>query len=149
MQMNASIFDRVARLGIFVGLGGIVLAFLYASAFGGNRFLPILYYLLLAFIVIGVVVRLIPRSIKLRVEMNGGRKLGALFCMGLLLCALPVPWLFAIFKLFGSPSGTNLIVAFVPAILSVLAGIFLLFWSYFAWEMALRRNAKKIDSAPH
>lgn len=143
--MNANRLRRIFKSAILIGLCGVGALVIYASTVGGARALPVLYYLFVTFIVVGVIGVLGPRWMQFNAAVREGEKRGAiaprqgyLFWLGLLFCALPVVWLFALSKTLGGPSQVNPMVAYIPSIGSLVLGIFLLFYSYYAWLKAVR-----------
>lgn len=148
--VNMSSLRKISRPVALTGLCGIVALFLYASVFGGNRLLPPLYYIFVALLVVGAIGTLLPRWLQLSAAIRENEKKGVitprrkyLLWLGLLFCALPVPWLFFVSREFGGPPQVNPMVAYIPAIGLLVLGIFLLFYSYFAWLRAVRSLQKK------
>lgn len=154
--MSASFLEKLARRAALVGICGVVALFLYASFFGGNRYLPILYYVFIAFLVEGVAATLVPRWLRFNANMRQTRKqdvgtgrMKFLFWLGLLLCALPVPWFYFLSREFGGPSGVSSIVAFAPAIAFLAIGVCLLFHSYFTWARAIFQRISLLRKKPN
>lgn len=138
---------RLAKIAIWVGLLGIAAVYAYAVSFGGNHLLPILYAVLLTTAVLGVVGTLIPRWLQVSAVLREDQKAdgrmfrrGHLFILGLFLCALPGLLLYIISKVFVEPSEAGMLIASVVAVLLLVSGVYLLFYSYLDWLGTVRRH---------
>ena len=146
---------QFARYAALFGLCGIVALFVYATAFGGNSHLPMLYYAFLVLVIAGMIGALLPRWLQLGAAIREGERNGViaprrkyLVWIGLLFCALPALWLYWLFRIFGAPSPVNPILVYGPAFALLFVGGGLLFYSYLSWLRAIRSIWTKRELHP-